>query len=224
MMGILNNERIVRNGYEEGNESQGEAECPVVQCADCDSAAADCGGTDGCAAEERTRECRRQCAFAALTATDAPTEAPTELATSTPEAAATPEITAAPEATAAPEVTDVPEATATPDLSQVKAFLVVTVGDKTYQPIPLTEEGYYRFRHGDCINIVHVTPTSIDMHEANCDNQDCVEQGEVTLENKDTRILGNRIICLPNQVTLQLYSRDELMDWLTTVQEDAANE
>lgn len=161
-----------------------------------------------------------------LTATDAPTEAPTEteLATSTPEAAATPEITAAPEATAAPEVTDVPEATATPDLSQVKAFLVVTVGDKTYQPIPLTEEGYYRFRHGDCINIVHVTPTSIDMHEANCDNQDCVEQGEVTLENKDTRILGNMIICLPNQVTLQLYSRDELMDWLTTVQEDAANE
>lgn len=141
-----------------------------------------------------------------LTATDAPTEAPTELATSTPEAAAT------------------PEATATPDLSQVEAFLVVTVGDKTYQPIPLTEEGYYRFRHGDCINIVHVTPTSIDMHEANCDNQDCVEQGEVTLENKDTRILGNRIICLPNQVTLQLYSRDELMDWLTTVQEDAANE
>lgn len=153
-----------------------------------------------------------------MTATDAPTEAPTELATSTPEAAATPEITAA------PEVTDVPEATATPDLSQVEAFLVVTVGDKTYQPIPLTEEGYYRLRHGDCINIVHVTPTSIDMHEANCENQDCVEQGEVTLENKDTRILGNMIICLPNQVTLQLYSRDELIDWLTTVQEDAANE
>ena len=127
-------------------------------------------------------------------------------------------------ATDAPEVTDAPEATATPDLSQVEAFLVVTVGDKTYQPIPLTEEGYYRLRHGDCINIVHVTPTSIDMHEANCDNQDCVEQGEVTLENKDTRILGNMIICLPNQVTLQLYSRDELMDWLTTAQEDAANE
>ena len=125
-----------------------------------------------------------------LTATDAPTE----LAISTPEAAVTPEITAAPEATAAPEVTDVPEATATPDLSQVKAFLVVTVGDKTYQPIPLTEEGYYRFRHGDCINIVHVTPTSIDMHEANCDNQDCVEQGAVTLETKHTRIWGNRII------------------------------
>ena len=46
----------------------------------------------------------------------------------------------------------------------------------------------------------------------------------MTLENKGERILGNMIICLPNQVTLQLYSRDELMDWLTTVQEDAANE
>ena len=141
-----------------------------------------------------------------LTATDAPTE----LAISTPEAAVTPEITAAPEATAAPEVTDVPEATATPDLSQVKAFLVVTVGDKTYQPIPLTEEGYYRFRHGDCINIVHVTPTSIDMHEANCDNQDCVEQGEVTLENKDTREGGSYIICQQNFVTLRLCTRAEL--------------
>ena len=224
MMGILNNERIVRNGYEEGNESQGEAEWPVVQCADCGSAAADCGGADGCAAAERARECRRQCAFAAPDRNRCADRGADRLATSTPEAAATPEITAAPEAAAAPEVTDVPEVTATPDLSQVEAFLVVTVGDKTYQPIPLTEEGYYRLRHGDCINIVHVTPTSIDMHEANCDNQDCVEQGEVTLENKDTRILGNMIICLPNQVTLQLYSRDELMDWLTTVQEDAANE
>lgn len=164
------------------------------------------------------------------------TEAPTALATSTPDVTATPEVTDAPEATNtpdvtetpevtdAPEATDVPEATATPDLSQVEAFLVVTVGDKTYQPIPLTEEGYYRLRHGDCINVVHVTPTSINMHEANCENQDCVEQGEVTLENKDTRILGNMIICLPNQVTLQLYSRDELIDWLTAVQEDAANE
>ena len=161
-----------------------------------------------------------------LTATEAPTElaASTPEVTATPEITVTPEITATPEITDAPEATDVPEATATPDLSQVEAFLVVTVGDKTYQPIPLTEEGYYRLRHGDCINIVHVTPTSIDMHEANCENQDCVEQGEVTLENKDTRILGNMIICLPNQVTLQLYSRDELIDWLTAVQEDAANE
>ena len=138
------------------------------------------------------------------------TDAPTELATSTPEAAATPEITAAPEAAATPEITDVPEATATPDLSQVEAFLVVTVGDKTYQPIPLTEEGYYRLRHGDCINIVHVTPTSIDMHEANCENQDCVEQGEVTLENKDTREGGSYIICQQNFVTLRLCTRADL--------------
>lgn len=160
-----------------------------------------------------------------LTATDAPTEAwtpvPTEVLTPIPTA----EVTSTPETTATPEITDAPEATATPDLSQVEAFLVVTVGSKTYQPIPLTEEGYYRLRHGDCINVVHVTPTSIDMHEANCDNQDCVEQGEVTLENKDTRILGNMIICLPNQVTLQLYSRDELVDWLSeTTQEDTGNE
>ena len=51
-----------------------------------------------------------------------------------------------------------------------------------------------------------------------------MDQGEVSLSNREERLLGNMIICLPNQVTLQLYSRDELIDWLTTVQEDAANE
>ena len=48
------------------------------------------------------------------------------------------------------------------------------------------------------------------MHEANCENQDCVEQGEVTLENKDTREGGSYIICQQNFVTLRLCTRAEL--------------
>ena len=117
-------------------------------------------------------------------------------------------------------------ATASPDEQEARAYLLMTVSGTTYAPLALTSEGDFTIRQEatGAENVVHVTPDSIAMKSANCDNQDCVEQGEVTLENKDTRILGNRIICLPNQVTLQLYSRDELMDWLTTVQEDAANE
>ena len=52
------------------------------------------------------------------------------------------------------------------------------------------------------------------MEEANCQNQDCVGQGEVTLENRYERILSNMIICLPNQVVLQLYSPEETMEML----------
>ena len=69
-------------------------------------------------------------------------------------------------------------------------------------------------------NIIHLTANSVYMDSANCDNQDCVHQGEVTLENRDERALGNMIICLPNQVYLELYSTEELLA-AVAAQEDA---
>ncbi len=145
-----------------------------------------------------------------------------------------PTATDAPVATAVPEETDSPavtgeaaqsEPTATVDLTKVEAFLIVTVGNTTYEPLPLTEDAYYGLSHDGCYNIIHVTENSVRMYESNCDNQDCVEQGEVTLENMETRILGNMIICLPNQVSLQLCTRAELTEWLSSmVQEEMANE
>jgi hypothetical protein len=50
------------------------------------------------------------------------------------------------------------------------------------------------------------------MEDSTCENHDCVEQGMVTLENRDERILSNMIICLPNQVTLQLFTPEELLE------------
>ena len=47
------------------------------------------------------------------------------------------------------------------------------------------------------------------MESSNCDNQDCVGQGEVTLENRDSRILFNMVICLPHRLTLELLTREE---------------
>ena len=119
------------------------------------------------------------------------------------------ELTADP--TAAPAVTDVPsdageESTAQP----ANAYLVVTVAGAMYEPIPLYEEGRYTITRGDMVNTIAVTPTSIKMHESSCDNQDCVLQGEVTLENRDKRVLQHMILCLPNEVILELYTFDEL--------------
>jgi len=47
------------------------------------------------------------------------------------------------------------------------------------------------------------------MAESSCDNQDCIYQGTVTLENKKERVLQNMILCLPNEVILELLTEEE---------------
>lgn len=138
-------------------------------------------------------------------------------ATATPAAAeanATPEATAVPEAAAEPASTEAgPETT----LEPAKAFLVVQVAGAMYEPIPLYEEGRYTIRRGDLVNTIEVTTDSIKMHESSCDNQDCVEQGVVSLENRSKRVLQNMIICLPNEVVLELYTPEEIAQLLLSM-------
>ena len=103
-------------------------------------------------------------------------------------------------------------ATASPDGPEARAYLLMTVSGTTYAPLALTTEGDVTIRQEatGAENVVHVTPDSITMKSANCDNQDCVLQGTVTLDTKDDRVLGSMIICLPHQVTLELYSAEEM--------------
>ena len=120
--------------------------------------------------------------------------------------------TAAPavESTAAPAAENSGEAAAETTREPAKAFLVVQVAGQMCEPIPLYEEGRYTVTRGEMTNVIEVTPDSVRMHESTCDNQDCVEQGIVSLENKDRRVLQNMIICLPNEVVLELYTPEEL--------------
>lgn len=100
------------------------------------------------------------------------------------------------------------------------AYLVISVNGEIYEPLPLGEEGRYTIANGDERNVIHVTADSVWMEEASCANQDCVEQGVVSLQNKDTRVLQNMIICLPNQVTLWLYTGDEVLSaWAEQMEE-----
>lgn len=59
------------------------------------------------------------------------------------------------------------------------------------------------------VNVVHVGKTGAYMKSSTCENQDCVYQGEVTLENVETRALFNWIVCLPNGVALELITEEE---------------
>ena len=161
------------------------------------------------------------------TATAVPTAEPAATATATPTAEPTATATAAPTAEPTATATATPTATATAAPTSVvamgpvatpvvKAYLLVTVRGVVYKPIPLTEEGEYTVKQGSSgmENVIHVTATSVNMKSSTCDNQDCVQQGEVTLENMEQRILGNMIICLPNEVTLELYTPEGLMQLL----------
>ena len=126
------------------------------------------------------------------------------------------------EDTAAPTATETPQETAaaedTEDTAQqgaetqeAKAYLLVTVNGILYEPIPLLEERDYSItqRNGEVENVVHVTTDSIEMASSTCENQDCVMQGVVTLENRDTRVLQDMIVCLPNGVILELITPQE---------------
>lgn len=79
-----------------------------------------------------------------------------------------------------------------------------------YDPIPLLGDKELRITQKDGkVNIISLTKTSISMKSSTCDNQSCVHQGVVTLENMSKRVLQNMIICLPNEVILSLLTPQE---------------
>ncbi len=95
-------------------------------------------------------------------------------------------------------------------LAPADTYLVVQVDNILYDPIPLLEVRDISIQQPDGkLNIVRVAPGAISMHMSTCHNQNCVEQGTVTLENRDRRILSNEIICLPNRVILRLLNSEE---------------
>ena len=53
-------------------------------------------------------------------------------------------------------------------------------------------------------NVIALDGRSVVMQSANCENQDCVEMGEVTRDNLELRVMGGFIICLPHRVSVEV--------------------
>ena len=116
--------------------------------------------------------------------------------------------------TAQPEATQAPEDSPKPARGYV---LVTTATQSGWLPLPEAGEVSYPIRQilpdgSEAENVIHLTPDGVYMENSTCANHDCIQQGVVTLENRDERILSNMIICLPNQVTLQLFTPEELLE------------
>ena len=54
------------------------------------------------------------------------------------------------------------------------------------------------------VNVIRMTENGFHMQSSTCKNQDCVHQGDVTRDNWSQRLLGTRVICLPNRVDVVL--------------------
>lgn len=146
-----------------------------------------------------------------------PTAAPTDEATAEPtsEPTAAPTVETAQEPTAAPDEKP-QEAVAAgpmprPQTQKVRGHVVLTVGGRQYgDPIAMDRDKIITLKQEDGkINKVHITPEKVFMESSTCDNQDCVMQGEITLDNYKTRVLSTYVICLPNNVSIEMIPAEE---------------
>ena len=108
--------------------------------------------------------------------------------------------------------------------NQADSYLLIRTDQACSVPIPLNEDYSITVRQSDgSENVIHVGINSFYMESSNCDNQNCVEEGVVTLENMNERILFNLIICLPHRLSLEMLTPAEaetaLLDMLA--QEEA---
>lgn len=136
------------------------------------------------------------------------TEAPTAEPTQEPTAAPTQEPTAEPtEAPAAEQQGPAMMGPMPPKKAEtIRGHVLLTVGGRQYgDPIPMDRDKIITLRQEDGkINKVHITPESVYMESSTCENQDCVGQGEVHVDTYKDRILSTYIICLPNNVSIEM--------------------
>ena len=122
--------------------------------------------------------------------------------------------------TAAPAETELPE-DEHPFLWEITeddpaiAYVLVTLSYSAgLLPLPLEGEYTKTIRQvlpdgSEYINVLHLTPEGFWMEEANCEGHDCIGEGEVTLSNREERILWNMVICLPHRLSAELITRAE---------------
>jgi len=152
-------------------------------------------------------------------ATPEPSEVPTAKPTETPAVTEAPVVVPAATATPLPTTESTEEPAAQPEQEAamigpmppkkteiVRGHVILTVGGRQYgDPIPMDRDKIITLRQDDGkINKVHITPEKVYMESSTCDNQDCVQQGEVHVDTYQDRILGTYVICLPNNVSIEM--------------------
>lgn len=96
-----------------------------------------------------------------------------------------------------------PQATAAP--TEADAYLFIILNNRVWGIEPLGEEREVTVDQGDgVVNVIHLLPDGFYMASSTCDNQLCVSEGTVTVDNYQRRILGTSVLCLPHHLDLEL--------------------
>ena len=84
-------------------------------------------------------------------------------------------------------------------------MVIITVDGKEYARVPLSKPQTVTVQQKDgSVNVVEISDHGAVMLSSTCDNQLCVEMGEVTVDNWEFRPNQQFIICLPNRVGVEL--------------------
>jgi len=90
------------------------------------------------------------------------------------------------------------------------AYLVINVNNFIFEPVPFTGDHVITITQEDGKeNVASISANSTYMSTSTCPGQECIHQGQVSLENRDQRVLYNQIICLPNTVILSVLDEGE---------------
>lgn len=90
------------------------------------------------------------------------------------------------------------------------AYLLINVNNHIFEPMPLTGDRVVTITQEDGKqNVAAVSADTVHMSISTCPGQECIHQGQVSLENRDQRVLYNQIICLPNTVILSVLDEKE---------------
>ena len=91
-----------------------------------------------------------------------------------------------------------------------KLYIRYSIDGETQAVLPLETDMDVTVDQGDgCVNVLHLSADGVVMQSSTCRNQQCVEQGKVTLANRDLRPLYNMIVCAPHHLTVELLTQEE---------------
>ena len=83
--------------------------------------------------------------------------------------------------------------------------VIITIDGEEYARVPLSRPQTVTVaQENGCVNVVEISDHGAVMRSSTCDNQLCVQMGEVTVDNWEFRPNQQFIICLPNRVSVEL--------------------
>ena len=94
------------------------------------------------------------------------------------------------------------------NVSRARIFL--GSGSEPYQVVNLNEDQVIEIDQGSgVVNHIEVKDGANRMLDSTCPDKRCVYQGEMSAENYEQRAMRHWIVCLPNQVTIELALEEE---------------